>query len=66
MKNSFFGILTLLLFFGCNHAKEEVVAEKEEVIAEKDEVVYDMYQPSEMANLMNQMFAENLQLKKIF
>jgi len=64
MKNSFFGILTLLLFFGCNHAKEEVVAEKEEVIAEKDEVVYDMYQPSEMAKLMNQMFAENLQLKK--
>lgn len=50
-------MFALLLFFGCNNTKEEVVAGKEEV-------VYDMYQPSEMANLMNQMFAQNLQIKK--
>ena len=53
----FIAMFALLLFFGCNNTKEEVVAGKEEV-------VYDMYQPSEMANLMNQMFAQNLQIKK--
>ncbi|MCX7547091.1 hypothetical protein OS188_03900 [Xanthomarina sp. F1114] len=31
---------------------------------EKEEVVYDMYQPSEMANLMNEMYAQNLEVKQ--
>ncbi|GGG56980.1 hypothetical protein [Bizionia arctica] len=50
-------IFTFTLFFSCNNSKEEIVVEKKEVI-------YDMYQPSEMANLMNEMYAQNLQIKE--
>ncbi|MGB1308922.1 MAG: hypothetical protein ACPG6B_08440 [Oceanihabitans sp.] len=55
MKN-FLCILSVLLFFGCK--------EKQDTKASSDKMVYDMYEPSEMAILMNQMYADNLKIKK--
>ena len=49
--------LTFLLLFNCKN--EEKTAEE----PIKKSVAYDMYQPSEMANFMNAMYAYNQQLK---
>lgn len=57
MKQLFY-LLIVLVFFACNDKKEQGE------ITEKVEKVYDMYTPSEMANLMNEMYAYNQQLKK--
>ncbi|HIC31151.1 MAG TPA: hypothetical protein EYO76_04460, partial [Flavobacteriaceae bacterium] len=57
MKQLFY-LLIVLVFFACNDKKEQGE------ITEKAEKVYDMYTPSEMANLMNEMYAYNQQLKK--
>lgn len=43
--------------FGCKNEEKETTE-----ISEK--IVYDMYEPSEMANLMNQMYAHNLKIKQ--
>ncbi|MCX7550522.1 hypothetical protein [Xanthomarina sp. F2636L] len=59
MKKLLFSVLVFMLFFNCNQTKEDV-----EVVIEKKEVAYDMYQPSEMANLMNEMYAQNLKVKQ--
>ncbi len=48
------------LISSCNHAEENPSMET----TDKQEIVYDMYEPSEMANLMNQMYAYNLDVKK--
>ncbi len=50
--------LILLSFFvlSCNSSKKEK--------SQKEEIVYDMYEPSEMANLMNEMYDYNLKLKQ--
>ncbi|TYB79546.1 hypothetical protein [Bizionia myxarmorum] len=54
------GLLVILFFmFGCNNSEEKMLPEK----VEKQDIVYDMYEPSEMANLMNQMYAYNLTIK---
>lgn len=53
-------VLGLLFFmFGCQNSEEKMLPEK----VKKQEIVYDMYEPSEMANLMNQMYAYNLTIK---
>ncbi len=57
MKQLFY-LLILLVFIACNDKKEQVET------TEKAEKVYDMYTPSEMANLMNEMYAYNQQLKQ--
>lgn len=57
MKQLFY-LLIVLVFFACNDKKEQAETTK------KAEKVYDMYTPSEMANLMNEMYAYNQQLKK--
>ena len=57
MKQLFY-LLIVLVFFACNDKKEQTET------AEKAEKVYDMYTPSEMANLMNEMYAYNQQLKQ--
>ena len=51
-------LLTFLLFLNCKNE------EKTKESATKKVVEYDMYQPSEMANFMNAMYAYNLQIKK--
>ncbi len=53
-----FALLALIVFSSCKN--ENDTAEK--VISEKPELI--MHQPSEMANLMNGMYAYNLQIKQ--
>ena len=54
----YFSIVSaLFLLFSCKNE----VASTEESTSKK--VEYDMYQPSEMASLMNAMYAYNLQIK---
>lgn len=50
----------LFLFISCNNTEEKVILEN----SKKGKIVYDMYEPSEMANLMNQMYAYNEGVKK--
>lgn len=55
-------LLTLSIYlvfclFGCKQSENEGEIAKEKI-------VYDMYQPSEMANLMNEMYAQNLKVKE--
>ena len=50
----------LVVLFSCQNKAEEPV----QALEEKDKIVYDMYEPSEMANLMNQMYAQNLKIKQ--
>jgi hypothetical protein len=45
-------------FLSCKDAASEVTTEA------KEHIVYDMYVPSEMANLMNEMYAHNLKVKQ--
>ncbi|WP_417200263.1 hypothetical protein [Bizionia sp.] len=59
MKTLFSCLSLLILVASCNNAEEKVIPVK----SKKQEVVYDMYEPSEMANLMNQMYAHNLDVK---
>lgn len=47
----------LVSVFSCNHAKKGDSVEKEDF-------VYDMYEPSEMSVLMNEMFAYNEKLRQ--
>ena len=57
MKPVFY-LLIGLVFFACNDKKEQAET------AEKTKKVYDMYTPSEMANLMNEMYNYNEKLKQ--
>ncbi|APX99671.1 hypothetical protein [Lacinutrix venerupis] len=50
-------ILSLALVFSC----DSKVKENEKSVSNKK--VYDMYEPSEMANLMNAFYAENEKIK---
>lgn len=60
MKNRFFVILFCLVFLlACKEIKKDTTKE-----LPQKEIVYDMYKPSEMAILMNQMYAHNLKLKQ--
>lgn len=59
MKRFFSAISFLFVFVSCNETAEKATPEN----SEKQEIVYDMYEPSEMANLMNQMYAYNLEVK---
>ena len=49
--------LCLVLVLGCRQEEETLKT------AQKKEILYDMYEPSEMADLMNQMYAHNLKVK---
>lgn len=57
MKPLFLFLLSIFIFSGCQEKTEPSET------AEKEKIVYDMYQPSEMANLMNQMYAHNVTVK---
>ena len=49
-------LLLITIFLSCNSTEKEAV--------EKEAVVYDMYQPSEMSNLMKEMYEFNLKTKQ--
>lgn len=51
-------LFSFLILSGCKNE------EKVEEDSKQKTVEYDMYQPSEMANFMNAMYAYNLQLKQ--
>ncbi|WP_223033114.1 hypothetical protein [Hanstruepera marina] len=51
-------VLSICILFSCKQNEET-----QEVTAKQEKIVYDMYEPSEMANLMNQMYAHNLKVK---
>ncbi|MGR7813691.1 hypothetical protein [Lacinutrix undariae] len=51
-------ICSCLFFVACGNSEKETPTPK------KKKIVYDMYEPSEMAILMNKMYDYNLQLKK--
>ena len=57
MKLFIISCLIGLSFLSCKDATEEATTTKEPI-------VYDMYVPSEMANLMNEMYAHNLKIKQ--
>ena len=57
MKSIFYPLIVFILF-ACHDKKDQAQT------TEKAEKVYDMYTPSEMANLMNEMYTYNEQLKK--
>lgn len=58
MKYLFYFVCFIFILSCNSNVKEEQVEEK---VVEKK--VYDMYEPSEMATLMNDMYAENLKIK---
>ncbi|MFD2550280.1 hypothetical protein ACFSQP_00500 [Bizionia sediminis] len=58
IMSSCFGLL--LLVMSCQNAEQEQPA----AIENSEKIVYDMYQPSEMANLMNAMYAHNETVKE--
>ena len=57
MKQFIAIICLLVITSSCQNKVEEPVDKSEKI-------VYDMYEPSEMANLMNQMYAHNLKIKQ--
>ena len=57
MKSIFY-LLIVFILFACHDKKDQAQT------TEKAEKVYDMYTPSEMANLMNEMYTYNEQLKQ--
>jgi hypothetical protein len=52
-----FSVAVCILLFSCKNSKKEIGSVKEEM-------VYDMYEPSEMSILMNDMYEYNLKLKQ--
>ncbi len=57
MRIIILSICVIICFLGCKESEKETEPVKEDI-------VYDMYQPSEMANLMNEMYAQNLKIKE--
>jgi hypothetical protein len=53
----FFSLLVLIFFSSCNNTEKETSKGKEAL-------VYDMYKPSEMSLLMNDMYVYNLKMKQ--
>jgi len=57
-------IFLIILAFSCNSSSEKTNTTESKVTITKGSDRYDVYQGSEMANLMRGMYAFNLQLKK--
>jgi len=57
MRILILSVCVITCFFGCKESEKEAEPVKEDM-------VYDIYQPSEMANLMNEMYAQNLKVKE--
>lgn len=59
MKNKLFVFLAVIFFSSCNSKKEEI---KDKTVDNSEE--FEMYQMSEMAALMEQMYVDNERLKE--
>jgi hypothetical protein len=53
----FLSLAVIILFSSCNNSEKQPLKAKEAL-------VYDMYKPSEMSVLMNDMYAYNLKMKQ--
>ena len=58
MKHSLWMMVFALMMLSCKDSSTE------ETVAQNEPFEYDMYVPSEMANLMNDMYDHNLQVKQ--
>ena len=64
MKQIFILFLSASFFLSCNSKKEETSVEKCATEVSKTEEGFEMYQMSEMAALMEQMYEDNMLLKE--
>lgn len=69
MKNFFLILLVSTVLFSCKNQDEKAKSDKKEVVAESTksdagEKKFEMYQMSEMAALMEQMYAHNASVKE--
>ncbi|GAA3782430.1 hypothetical protein GCM10022271_13420 [Corallibacter vietnamensis] len=60
MRVLLLSFLACLFILSCNDSKKD----NETTQNKKEPIVYDMYEPSEMALLMNEMYAHNLKIKQ--
>lgn len=64
MKHFFLILFGILLFSSCKKQEEKKAVAKEEVPAKTDSKEFEMYEMSEMAALMEQMYVDNQRLKE--
>lgn len=64
MKNYFLILFGVVLLSSCNKQEEKMPVAKEEVPAKTESKEFEMYEMSEMAALMEQMYVDNQRLKE--
>ena len=64
MKHFFILLFGILLLSSCNKQEEKKPVAKEEVPAKTESKEFEMYEMSEMAALMEQMYVDNQRLKE--
>ena len=64
MKQFFIVLFTILLLSSCNKQEEKKPVAKKEVPAKTESKEFEMYEMSEMAALMEQMYVDNQRLKE--
>lgn len=64
MKNFFILFFGILLLSSCNKQEEKKPVAKKEVPAKTESKQFEMYEMSEMAALMEQMYVDNQRLKE--
>ena len=64
MRNSILLIVAGLLLFSCTKKEEKAVEKQQKTAEPKCEKKFDMYEMSEMATLMEQMYVDNQRLKE--
>ena len=64
MKQFFIVLFTILLLSSCNKQEEKKPVAKKEVSAKTESKEFEMYEMSEMAALMEQMYVDNQRLKE--
>ncbi len=64
MKHSFLILLSILILSSCNKKEEKLPVAKKEVPEKSDSKEFEMYEMSEMAALMEQMYVDNQRLRE--
>ncbi|WP_296146916.1 hypothetical protein [uncultured Flavobacterium sp.] len=64
MKNFFILLFGILLLSSCNKQEEKKTVAKKDVPAKTESKQFEMYEMSEMAALMEQMYVDNQRLKE--
>jgi len=64
MKQFFIALFGILLLSSCNKQEEKKPVAKKEVPAKTESKEFEMYEMSEMATLMEQMYVDNQRLKE--